>query len=99
MLLCRRNADPVKWFLSTLLPFHLKEFFSSFFFVFLLLRIDDHGSFVICRATSVRPDHLSDQNFDHDYYFKLLSPISPNSPQGPAPQSGRESVTSLLTSD
>jgi hypothetical protein len=35
------------------------------------LCIDDHGSFVICRATSVRPNHLSDQNFDHDYYFKL----------------------------
>jgi hypothetical protein len=29
--------------------------------------IDDHGSFVICRAASVRPNHLSDQNFDHDY--------------------------------
>src|SRR2546427_1741379 len=33
--------------------------------------IDDHGSLVICRAASVRPNHLSDQNFDHDYYFKL----------------------------
>src|SRR5882762_4037234 len=37
----------------------------------LTLCIDDHGSFVICRADSVRPKHLSDQNFDHDYYFKL----------------------------
>jgi hypothetical protein len=35
------------------------------------LFIDDHGSFVIYRATSVRPKHLSDQDFDHDYYFKL----------------------------
>jgi pimeloyl-ACP methyl ester carboxylesterase len=26
---------------------------------------------VICRAASVRPNHLSDQNFDHDYYFQL----------------------------
>jgi hypothetical protein len=40
--------------------------------VFFDLCIDDHGSFVICRADSVRPKHLSDQNFDHDYYFKLL---------------------------
>jgi hypothetical protein len=64
------NADSVKPFLSTLLfsSFHLKEFFS---FVFFLLGIDDHGSFVICRASSVRPKHLCDQNFDHDYYFKL----------------------------
>jgi hypothetical protein len=30
-----------------------------------------HGSFVICRVNSVRPKHLFDQNFDHDYYFKL----------------------------
>jgi len=29
--------------------------------------MDDHGSLVIYRAASVRPDHLSDQNFDHDY--------------------------------
>src|ERR1700687_4011468 len=54
-------------FLSTLL-FFLKEFFS---FVFFLLCIDDHGSFVIYRVTSVRPKHLCDQNFDHDYYFRL----------------------------
>jgi hypothetical protein len=33
----------------------------------LTLGIDDHGSFVICRSVSVRPKHLSDQNFDHDY--------------------------------
>src|SRR2546421_179966 len=56
---------------STLLSFHLKEFFSFVSFLFFLLCIDDHGSFVICRAASVRPKHLSDQNFDHDYYFKL----------------------------
>jgi hypothetical protein len=28
------------------------------------LCINDHGSLVICRATSVRPNHLSDQNFE-----------------------------------
>ena len=33
--------------------------------------IDDHGSFVIFRSASVRPRHLFDQNFDHDYFFKL----------------------------
>ena len=65
------NVGPVKPFLSTLLSFHLKEFFSFVSFLFFLLCIDDHGSFVICRADSVRPKHLSDQNFDHDYYFKL----------------------------
>jgi len=65
------NVGSVKLFLSTLLSFHLKEFSLSLFVVFLLLRIDDHGSFVIFRATSVRPNHLFDQNFDHDYLFKL----------------------------
>ncbi len=35
------------------------------------LCIDDHGSLVIFRSVSVRPKHLSDQNFDHDYFFKL----------------------------
>ncbi len=33
--------------------------------------IDDHGSFVICRADSVRPNHLSDQNFDHVKQLKF----------------------------
>ena len=54
--------------MSTLLSFHLKEVFS---FVFFLLGIDDHGSFVIFRSASVRPKHLCDPNFDHDYFFKL----------------------------
>ena len=35
------------------------------------LCFDDHGSFVIFRSVSVRPRHLIDQNFDHDYFFKL----------------------------
>ena len=34
--------------------------------------IDDHGSLLICRVDSVRPKHLCDQNFDHDYYCKLF---------------------------
>jgi hypothetical protein len=33
--------------------------------------IDDHGSFVISRSASVRPIHLFDLYFDHDYFFKL----------------------------
>jgi hypothetical protein len=28
---------------------------------------DDHGSFVIFRSVSVRPKHLFDPYFDHDY--------------------------------
>jgi len=36
------------------------------------LIIDDEGSHVICRGrNSVRPNHLSDRTFDHDYYFEL----------------------------
>jgi hypothetical protein len=35
------------------------------------LCFDDHGSFVIFRSTSVRPKHLFDPYFDHDYFFKL----------------------------
>jgi hypothetical protein len=62
------NVGPVKHFLSRLLSFHLKEFFS---FVFFLLSVDDHGSPVIFRSVSVRPKHLFDPNFDHDYYCKL----------------------------
>jgi hypothetical protein len=34
--------------------------------------IDDEGSHVIYRGgISVRPKHLSDRTFDHDYYFEL----------------------------
>ena len=39
--------------------------------MFRILPTDDHGSFVIFRSASVRPRHLIDQNFDHDYFFKL----------------------------
>jgi hypothetical protein len=33
--------------------------------------IVDQGSHVIYWADSVRPNHLSDRTFDHDYYFEL----------------------------
>ena len=64
------NVGPVKLFSNTLLPFHLKEFF-SFVLLRFLFYIDDHGSFVIFRSASVRPKHLFDHYFDHDYFFKL----------------------------
>ena len=67
------NVGPVKLFLNTLLSFHLKEFFSFVSFRFLFSCIDDHGSLVISRPASVRPKHLFDQNFDHDYFFGLPS--------------------------
>jgi hypothetical protein len=35
------------------------------------LCIDDHGSRVIFRSASVRPKHLFDPYFDHDYFFEL----------------------------
>ncbi len=47
---------------------HSEEWSSLFFFDFCF---DDHGSLVIFRSASVRPKHLFDQNFDHDYYFRL----------------------------
>jgi hypothetical protein len=43
----------------------------SLFVVFFDPSVDDHGSPIIFRSASVRPKHLFDQNFDHDYYFKL----------------------------
>src|SRR5882762_1356143 len=47
---------------------HSEEWSSWFFFD---LCFDDHGSFVIFRSASVRPKHLFDPYFDHDYLFKL----------------------------
>jgi len=41
------------------------------FLVFVGLCFNDHGSFVIFRSVSVRPRHLFDLYFDHDYFFKL----------------------------
>ena len=58
------------------------DFFCSLFFFFghttpftpksglscsVKLCIDDHGSLVIFRSASVRPKHLFDPYFDHDY--------------------------------
>ena len=66
------NFGPVKHFLSTLLQ-SPKRVFSSASLVVLLLGLDDYGSSVIFRSASVRPKHLFDQNFDHDYFFELPS--------------------------
>ena len=64
------NVGPVKSFFLFLHNFfaHLfihSEEWSSLFFVDLC--IDDHGSLVIFRSASVRPKHLFDPYFDHDY--------------------------------
>ena len=62
------------------------EFFSCLFFFghttpftpksgligFVNLYFDDHGSFVIFRSVSVRPKHLFDPYFDHDYLLNSL---------------------------
>ena len=61
------NVGPVKSFLSAL----LRALRRVVLFVFVDFCIDDHGSLVIFRSASVRPRHLFDQNFDHDYFFKL----------------------------
>ncbi len=63
------NVGSVKAFLSAL----LRSLRRVSCFVFVGLCIDDHGSLVIDRSASVRPKHLSDQNFDHDYFFELPS--------------------------
>jgi len=57
------NVGPVKSFVSTLRR-SLREWSSLFFFD---LCFDDHGSLVIFRSASVRPKHLFDPYFDHDY--------------------------------
>jgi hypothetical protein len=62
------NVGSVKLFLSTL----LHSVGGVVLFVFCSFCIDDHGSFAIYRVASVRPRHLFDQNFDHDYLFKPL---------------------------
>lgn len=38
---------------------------------FVDLCFDGHGSLVIFQSASVRPIHLFDPYFDHDYFFKL----------------------------
>src|SRR5271170_1758053 len=63
------NVGPVKLFLSALLrPLRRVVFVVSFDLCF-----DDHGSLVISRSVSVRPKHLFDHHFDHDYFFGLPS--------------------------
>jgi hypothetical protein len=64
------NVGPVKSFFLFCTTFfaHLSihsEEWSSLFSVDLC--IDDHGSLVIFRSASVRPIHLFDPYFDHDY--------------------------------
>src|ERR1700687_2392585 len=54
-------------FLSALVPSLLGVVFLFFFD----LCLGDHGSLVIFRSASVRPKHLFDPYFDHDYFFKL----------------------------
>jgi hypothetical protein len=61
------NVGSVKLFSATLLCALRRVVL----FVFVDFCIDDHGSLVIFRSASVRPRHLFDQNFDHDYFFKL----------------------------
>ncbi len=64
-------SSPFFFFCTTFLhtsPFTPEEWSSLRFFD---LCFNDHGSLVIFRSASVRPRHLFDQNFDHDYFFKL----------------------------
>src|SRR5215467_1805614 len=61
------NVDPIKHFLSRHLPSLLRVvLLGAFDFC-----IDGHGSLVIFRSASVRPNHLFDPYFDHDYFFEL----------------------------
>jgi hypothetical protein len=60
-------SSPFFFFFTTFfahLSIHSEEW-SSLFSVDLC--IDDHGSLVIFRSASVRPKHLFDPYFDHDY--------------------------------
>ena len=59
-----KNGGPVKPFLNA--PRH------SLLRVVLFAFFDPlHRRPRLVRNLTVRPKHLSDQNFDHDYYFKL----------------------------
>src|ERR1019366_1548300 len=62
------NVGSVKSFFERTSPFTPKCVFVC---LILWPSVDDHGSPVIFRSVSVRPKHLSDQDLDHDYYFKL----------------------------
>jgi hypothetical protein len=77
------NVGPVKHFFERTSPFTCK----SFFFRFLRCFSDRprQARFVRNLAVgSVRPKHLFDQNFDHDYFFEL-----PLTRERDAPSSGR----------
>jgi len=69
-----KNVGPVK---SFFLSFHsfflfLPTLHHSLLRVVLLVFFDPlHRRPRLARNLTVRPKHLSDQNFDHDYYFKL----------------------------
>jgi len=66
------NVGSVKLFFNTLLSSYLKEVFSFVLFRFLFSPASTTTArFAIFRSASVRPKHLFDQNFDHDYFFKL----------------------------
>jgi hypothetical protein len=61
------NVGPVKSFLSAAL-----RALRRVVFVFLLISASTTTArFVISRSVSVRPKHLFDQHFDHDYFFGL----------------------------
>ncbi len=61
------NVGSVKYFLNA----PLCSLRRVVFVVLLDLCIDDHGPLVIFRSASVRPRHLFDPYFDHDYFFEL----------------------------
>lgn len=62
------SVGSVKSFLKTPSPALRK---SGLRWSLCLLLHDDQGSLVISRSASVRPIHLFDLYFDHDYLFKL----------------------------
>jgi len=63
------NVGPVKLFLSAL----RRSLPRVFLFVLAGCASTTTARFVISRSVSVRPKHLFDQNFDHDYFFGLPS--------------------------
>src|SRR5216683_7600668 len=61
------NVGSVKLFSTTL----LRALPGAVLFASLTWALTTGGSFVIFRSASVRPKHLFDQNFDHDYLCEL----------------------------
>ena len=62
-----KNVGPVKAFF----PFFCTPLHSLLRVVLFVLFDPLHRRPRLARNLTVRPKHLSDQNFDHDYYFKL----------------------------